>query len=120
MINRNSRKILYITLSVLLVFILSLTIVYAALNVTLRITGNTEVIASSWDVHFDNIQINAGSISATTTPTITDRKTVDFGVTLKKTGDYYKFTVDVINNGTIDAMIESVVKTPNLTEKQDF
>lgn len=33
-------------------------------------------------------------------------------------GEFYEFTVDVVNEGSIDAMIDSVVKTPELTSAQ--
>jgi hypothetical protein len=33
-------------------------------------------------------------------------------------GDYYEFTVDAVNDGTIDAMIDSIIKTPELTDEQ--
>ena len=33
-------------------------------------------------------------------------------------GDFYEFTIDVVNNGSIDAMIDSVTKEPTLTETQ--
>lgn len=112
------RKILYVVLSVVVISLLCLTIVYAALSTTLNINGNAEVTAASWDIHFDNIQVNPGSVDATTEPKITDSRTVNFDVGLKEPGDYYKFTVDIVNEGTIDAMIDSVVKTPELTTEQ--
>jgi hypothetical protein len=33
-------------------------------------------------------------------------------------GDVYEFTVEVVNNGSIDAMIDKVTKTPELTAEQ--
>ena len=112
------RKTLYIVLSIVMVSILTLTVVYAALSTTLNINGNAEVTAASWDIHFDNIQVNPGSVDAITVPNIIDSRTINFVVGLKEPGDYYKFTVDIVNEGTIDAMIDSVVKTPELTVQQ--
>ena len=43
---------------------------------------------------------------------------MSFSVNLATPGDYYEFTVDVVNGGSIDAMIDSVVKTPELTSEQ--
>lgn len=114
----HNRKILYIVLSVVMLSVLTLTIVYAALSTTLNINGTAEVTSASWDIHFANIKINQGSVEATTSPTIINSRTINFVVGLKEPGDYYKFTVDIVNNGTIDAMIDSVVKTPTLTETQ--
>ena len=33
-------------------------------------------------------------------------------------GDFYEFTIDVVNDGSIDAMIDGVSKTPTLTTEQ--
>ena len=112
------RKTLYIVLSVLLVSVLTLTVVYAALSTALNISGNAEVTAASWDIHFDNIQVNPASVTATTVPNKVDVRTINFSVTLTKPGDFYKFSVDIVNNGSIDAMIDSIVKIPELTSDQ--
>ncbi len=111
------RKILYMILSIVLFSIFSLTIVYAALSVTLNIQGNAEVVASTWDIHLDNVKVTSGSVSGTT-PSITTPTTASFSTTLNTPGDFYEFTIDVVNDGSIDAMIDNVTKTPTLTETQ--
>ena len=58
-----NRKILCIVLCVVFVFVLALTIVYAALATTLNISGNAEVIASNWDIYLDNVQLMSGSVN---------------------------------------------------------
>ena len=113
----SDRKILYVILSVVLISIFSLTIVYAALFVSLNITGNAEVVASSWDIHLDNVQLNSQS-ATTTAPSITNATTASFSTTLNMPGDFYEFTIDVVNDGSIDAMIDSVTKTPTLSTEQ--
>ena len=35
-----------------------------------------------------------------------------FDVEFNTPGEFYEFTVDVVNDGSIDAMIDSVIKTP--------
>ena len=112
-----NRKTLYIILCIVLVSIFSLTIAYAALSVTLNIVGNAEVVASTWDIHLDNVKVTSGSVSGTT-PSITSPTTATFSTNLTTPGDFYEFTIDVINNGSIDAMIDSVVKTPTLSSTQ--
>ena len=111
------RKTLYLVLSIVLISVFSLTIVYAALSVTLNIQGNAEVVASSWDIHLDNIKVTSGSVSGTD-PSITSSRTASFSTTLNNPGDFYEFTVDVVNDGSIDAMIDGVSKTPTLTTAQ--
>ena len=65
-----NRKILYMLLAIALISISTLTIVYAALSVTLNITGTADISAASWDIHLDNVKLNSKSVTATA-PTIT-------------------------------------------------
>ena len=110
------RKMLYMILGIILLSVFSLTIVYAALSVTLNITGSTQITASNWDIHLENPEVKSGSVSSAV-PTISGNN-LSFSVNLATPGDYYEFTVDVVNGGSIDAMIDSVVKTPELTSEQ--
>ena len=111
-----NRKMLYTIFAVVLVSIFSLTIAYAALSVTLNITGNAEVVASTWDIHFDNPKVRSGSVH-NNLPTISGN-TLSFSSNLVDPGDFYEFTVDVVNDGSIDAMIDSISVTPVLTDSQ--
>ena len=112
-----NRKLLYLLFAIVLVSISTLTLVYAALNVTLNIVGTADISAASWDVHLANVNVNTQSVSGND-PTISGGTTATFSTKLEVPGDFYEFTVDVVNDGTIDAMIESVVKTPTLTTAQ--
>lgn len=112
----SNRKILYFTLGIILISVLSLTIVYATLSVTLNITGNSEITASNWDIHLDNPSVKSSSVH-NNLPTINNNN-LSFNAILSTPGDFYEFTVDVVNNGSIDAMIDSIVKTPELTTEQ--
>ena len=111
------RKTLYMILVIVLISIFSLTIVYAALSITLNIQGMAEAVASTWNIHLDNIKVTNGSVSSEV-PKITTPTTATFSATLNMPGDFYEFTIDVVNDGSIDAMIENVIKTPDLTAEQ--
>ena len=111
------RKTLYLVLTIVVISVFTLSIAYAAMSAVLEIHGNSEVVASSWDIHLDNIKVKSGSVSANA-PQISGTSSVGFNVELNTPGEFYEFTVDVVNDGTIDAMIDSVVKTPNLTSEQ--
>ena len=111
------RKTLYIVLGIVMISVFTLTVVYAALSTTLNISGNAEVSSASWDIHLNNVQLNSQS-ATTVAPTITNSTTATFSTTLTKPGDFYEFTIDVVNNGSIDAMIDSVTKTPELSATQ--
>lgn len=91
---------------------------YAFLSTTLTIEGVVNTAGSKWDIHFENIEIDEDSITAITEPTISNSTTINFSTELQNPGDIYKFTVDIVNDGTFDAMIDSIEITPQLTAEQ--
>ena len=111
------RKTLYLVLGIVMISVFTLSIAYAAMSTVLEIHGNSEVVASSWDIHLENARVKSGSVSANA-PSISGTSSVGFDVELNMPGEFYEFTVDVVNEGSIDAMIDSVVKTPELTTEQ--
>ena len=114
--NIKDRKFLLMTLSLVMVCVFTLSIAYAALNAVLTIQGNARVSAADWDIYLNNPRVTSGS--ATTDVPIVNGVTATFNTTLNMPGDFYEFTVDVVNGGDIDAMIENVVKSPDLTAEQ--
>ena len=111
------RKTLYLVLTIMIVSVFTLSIAYASLSTILEISGNAQISSADWDIHLDNVRVKDGSVSANT-PQISGTSTLSFDVDLNTPGDYYEFTVDVVNLGSLDAMIDSVVKTPELTSEQ--
>ena len=114
---RRKNKKIYIVFILIVLFRIS--VGYAAMNRVLNITGNSEVKQNTWNIYFDNVKVKEGSVTSNL-PVIdtTTKSTVNFNVMLNLPGDFYEFTVDVVNSGTIDAMVDSVVKTPELTDDQ--
>ena len=115
--NIKDRKVLTLGLCLILVCVFTLTIAYAALSAVLTISGNARVSAADWDIYLNNPRVTSGS-ATTDVPIIKTSSTVEFSTTLSMPGDFYEFTIDVVNAGSIDAMIENVVKTPELTADQ--
>ena len=115
--NIKDRKVLTLGLCLVVVCVFTLTIAYAALNAVLTISGNARVSAADWDIYLANPKVTNGS-ATTIVPSIKTSSTVEFSTTLSMPGDFYEFTIDVVNGGSIDAMIENVVKTPELTTDQ--
>ncbi len=111
------RKTLYLILSIVMVSVFTLSIAYAAMSTVLEIHGASEVVASTWDIYLDNVEVNSNSVSDNV-PVISGSSTLTFDVDLNIPGDFYEFKVDVVNDGSIDAMIDSVIKTPELTSEQ--
>ena len=107
-------------LIIILVTILGfVSIGYALISTKLNITGVTKIKNAKWDVHFENIIVKDGSVTPTTAATIENDTAISFSIDLTKPKDYYEFTVDVVNNGTIDAMIGTIIKEPILTPPQE-
>ena len=102
----------------LFAILFSMSVGYAFLTQTLEIDGTSQFVGATWDVHFANVQISSGSVTPTTAATITNPTTVTFDASLEEVGDYYEFTVDVVNGGTLDAMIDSFHISPELTAAQ--
>ena len=110
-------KIYYI--AIILLLLLSFAFGYAILNSDLIINGTSKIQENTWDVHFENIQVASGSVTTSASPTISDNTTISsVNLPLEKTGDFYEFTVDVVNNGTIDAMIDNITEKSELTDSQ--
>ena len=105
----------------LFALVLLLGVGFAYLNVTVSITGAGKVTSSKWDIHFENIIVNEDSFNSVVEnnmPSIVDNSTITFNVGLDSPGDFYEFSVDVVNDGTIDAMINDIIVSPELTIDQ--
>ena len=102
---------------VLVILLMCLTVGYAVLSTNLNINGTSTINNARWNIHFEHVVPQAGIVTPTTAATINATgNTVSYAVTLEKPGDYYEFTVDVRNAGTIDGMIESVSSKLNGVE----
>ena len=110
---RKKKKSLFFIIALL---VMCFGIGYAYLTTTLSINGVTDVDANNWDVYFDNVNVTEGSVSGEQVieaPTITSDTEVEFHIRLKEPGDFYAFTIDAKNDGTIDAMINTFSKKIN-------
>ena len=116
-LNIKDRKMLSTLLCLVLICVFTLTIAYSALDAVLKINGNAKVNGANWNIYLNNPKVSTGSIT-TDVPTIQSKNTLSFNTTLNMPGDYYEFTVDVVNDGSLDAMIENIIKTPELTAEQ--
>ena len=108
---KKKKKVLSVLVLVLLV--LGITIGYAILSQQLVISGTSTISNASWDVHFENVAITEGSVTATTAPVAaaTDKKTTLTYV--------YEFTVDVKNGGSVDAKLDAVPVLEGVDTNQD-
>jgi len=112
---RNNNKLLFSIIAILILFI---GIGYAYLTSNLSITGSATISNNTWDIHFNNIVVDTNSVpvdtgyqAATINPS--DPTKITYSVKLNKPGDYYAFNVDIVNAGSIDGMIESIISKVN-------
>ena len=107
-----------IYLLLFLILILSFSLGYAYLNSSLYINGTSIISANVWEVGLDNLNVKAGSVVAIEEPAINDTE-ASFTVKLTNQDDFYEFTVDVVNNGDVDAKLGNLVETTGLTSEQE-
>ena len=112
---KNKKRLL---ISVIMLLVLSIGIGYAYISSNLSITGSTKISSNTWDIHFNNIVVDNGSVSIPTgyqaaTIDNSDTTKITYSILLNRPGDYYEFTVDIVNSGTIDGMIENVISKVN-------
>lgn len=121
---KQNKKILLI-ISLILLFI---GVGYALLSSTLNINGSTIINGNTWDVHFENVKIetkgnpgslvfNPDSLSINSNNKVTS---FSYAGSLNNPGDKYIISVDVVNSGTIDAMVGSYSNTVLSLEQQKY
>lgn len=103
----------FVLVALFLLLVAGITFGYAKLETTLTITGDTKISKVSWLVHFKNVQVTEGSFTNSGANTVTidanDDTKITYTITLKEPGDFYEFTADIVNDGTIDAKLDSIV-----------
>lgn len=117
---KDNKKTLYILVAFALILsIVGISIGFAAMSQNLTISGTAEVVPATWKIKFANLSSAtvAGDAEVTTPPTIQgDTHIGNFAVKLTAPGDSVTYTFDVVNDGTIDAKLTSLVKaTPTFT-----
>lgn len=110
---------------VLLIVVAGLTVAFAALSATLNIKGTAYLDAAKWGIKFENLSEPESIGTATTTGTakIEETKSAeinDINVSLSTPGDKVTYTVDLVNEGTINAKIDKIEKTVLTEEQQKY
>ena len=89
-----------------LFLVLLIGIGYAYLSSNLSITGSTNVVGNTWDIHFANLSVKTGSVTASTPAAIqSDTTSINYSVDLERPGDFYEFEVDIVNSGTLPGKV---------------
>ncbi len=112
-------KPITVALILLVVSIITLSIAFAMLSNKLTISGNAKLDPINWSIYFDNISgvDLSGDAAIVNNPEIDSNnktKITNFNVTLNKPGDKVAFTVDLVNESDITAIIDKI-DTPTIS-----
>ena len=101
------------SMMLILILVLGISIGFAALATTLKINGTAGIAKNTWNIYWSNAVVTAGSVS--NTPPIIDNAQGDpektrarWEVTFNQPGDFYEFTIDATNAGSLDAVITGI------------
>ena len=110
---------------VLLIVIAGLTVAFAALSTTLNINGTVYLDAAKWGIKFENLSepVKVGTATTTGMAKIEETKSAEINginVSLSTPGDKVVYTVDLVNEGTINAKIDKIEKTKLTSGQQKY
>ncbi len=101
----------------LIILLLGITVGFAALSTTLKINGSAILNKNTWSIYWDEDSIVVNPDGKSGTPVVTDgddgaeNTKLTWNVSLDLPGDFYEFTIDAVNAGTIDAMVDTIDET---------
>ena len=105
----------------LVILLLMITVGYALLSTNVKLKGTSKIKDARWDIHLENIKVKEKSVRAEKEARIDDTKLgVEYEVNLDTPGDFYEFNVDIVNDGTIDGMIDSVESKMKINEEEEI
>lgn len=92
----------------LVIAVILMTVGFAAYAQRLTINGNVTVKGKPWNVHYVSGSVTPSENSVTATSATVSETDFAFTVTLKKPGDFYEATVNVKNEGSMDAYLKKI------------
>ena len=114
---KNSKKQFIV---IVLLLLMAISVGFANLSSTLRISGNSTIQPMRWDMHFENIADSKNNATVVVPATIKgNTTTIEYEIELTKPGSYYEFSVDVKNGGTIDAKLANTPTLTGISREQD-
>ena len=103
---------------IVLMLVLAISIGYAALTTVLKINSSISVTKAEFLIHFDNVGTVPHKATVTEEAHITNeaKTEISFAATMDL-DNYYRFTTDIVNEGSIPGKIKSI-ELNGLTESQ--
>lgn len=114
MINKKHLKI------IAFILILVISIGFAYLTSNLFINGLIGYRGNSWNIYFDNIQMINNDVDADKPIINNSKDAISFSLSFSEPGEIYKFSADIINSGTLDAMLNEIIKNGIDSSNQDY
>lgn len=105
---------------IIFILILFISIGFAYLSTTLNIAGLIGYKGNKWNVYFDNIQMITNDVSGEKPVINNSKDSIDFNITFNEPSETYKFSVDIVNDGTIDAMLNELIKTGINSSNEEY
>lgn len=118
---KNGKNLIIIALFFIVV---CMSVGFAFLSTTLNINGNATVKANSWDIHFENLEVTEGSVTGDSVVKeaiidTDDTTMIEYSIVLNEPGEFYEFTVDVANDGSLDAIVSAAPTISGVSADQD-
>ena len=110
-----NRKII---LTIAMILVMAMGVGYAYLRDSLTLENNAKM-SMTWNVHFDNVQKLGDSIDPATTPTL-NKTSFSTSISFTDVSQVYETKIDVVNGGSLDAMIDSYSVNPIPTNLQSY
>ena len=103
---RFGRNNLYIT--IIVVLFVSIGLGYSIINSTILFNGSSIIGKNTWNVYFDNVKVVSGESLSSSAPSLdASRTSLSLNVEFVYPGDVYQVYTEVVNDGTIDAMLNN-------------
>ena len=92
---------------IIFLLILFISIGFAYLSTNLSLFGIGIFKQNSWDIYFDNVDEDTYKSDIVTPAVIDNKITINASVNLKQPKSTYTMYADIVNDGSIDAMLDS-------------
>ena len=115
---RNNR---FILITIFILLLISISLGYSKLMATLSIDGDVTIKEVTWNMFLDNIQIKENSFTNNNSNIAkideNNNKKIICDITLNEPGDFYEFSFDIVNNGTLNGKISNIIETGTTIEE---
>ena len=108
-----NRKILII------IIIMLISIGFAYISTSLNMIGDLTFKESRFDIHFEDLEMGDKKMYSADA-SITDTLAISTSGTFDLPGDYYEFTVYLVNDGTVDVAIDEITVTGIDEQNRDY